>query len=125
MTVGERAQQEAQQGAQERAERFGRVRTRPNPANATADGCRAFGVIASAAKSEHGARVCARRARRAVAFHGVKCYTCRRCAAMGDRRPATKRDINGTKNLFPVRVMPYASRIVFYHCAGGDFCKWR
>ena len=64
-------------------------------------------------------------ARRAVAVRGAVCYNMPRCAAMGDRRPATKRDINGTKNLFPVRVMPYASRIVFYHCAGGDFCKWR
>lgn len=70
-------------------------------------------------------RGAADRARRAVALSGGVCYTFNRCAAMGDRRPATKRDINGTKNLFPVRVMPYASRIVFYHCAGGDFCKWR
>lgn len=120
MTVGERAQQEAQQGAQERAERFGRVRTRPNPANATAGGCRAFGVVASAVKSEHGARVCARRA---VAFHGVKCYTCRRCAAMGDEIPATERNINGTNNSFPVRVKPYASRIVSHLCAGGVFAN--
>ena len=61
----------------------------------------------------------------AVAVVGWICYTSNCCAAMGDEIPATKRDINGTKNLFPVRVMPYASRIVFYHCAGGDFCKWR
>ena len=122
MTVGERAQQEAQQGAQERAERFGRVRTRPNPANATAGGCRAFGVVASAVKSEHGARVCARRA---VAFHGVKCYTCRRCATMGGSTPTAKQ-YNGTiKTLSRPVNGSMRPALCATRLRGGDFCKWR
>ena len=40
--------QDAPQGAQERAARFGRARTRPNGGNATAGGCGAFGANPSA-----------------------------------------------------------------------------
>ena len=50
MTVGGRIAQDAPQGAQERAARFGRVRTRPNPANATAGGFRAFGAGAAGSR---------------------------------------------------------------------------
>lgn len=69
-------------------------------------------------------RGAADRTRRAVALSGGVCYTFNRCAAMGGKIPATKQD-NGTKNHFPVRITPYASRIVSYRCAGGDFRKRR
>jgi len=70
-------------------------------------------------------RTCRRvnRARRAVAVFGAVCYNFHRCAAMGGKKPATKQETTGQVNHFPVRITPYASRIVSYRYTGGVFAS--
>ena len=85
----------------------------------------ALGIVGRSARTCRRAFRNRNAARRAVAVRGAVCYNMPRCAAMGGKIPATKQETTGQVNHFPVRAMPYASRIVSYHCAGGVFRKRR
>ena len=65
------------------------------------------------------------RARRAVARSGGVWYNSHRCAAMGGKIPATKREKRNTKTFpHPVNGLP-RSVVYLTRLRGCGFCKWR
>ena len=67
--------------------------------------------------------VAVERARRAVARSGGVWYNSHRCAAMGDKRPATKQEQRDNESLSAPRKRPTASRSISYPFAGCGFAS--